>query len=740
MKLLSPVRDDDPRIPPVHLAPRRLARQLAFTIRWICLLAVLSGTLNQAHAEPPRTLTASPRHLRNIGEREWDTFPEIAGGRQLTQTFQSTANNGEVTLRVQQRDIKQDWRVLLNDQPLGKLVRDENPMVVHFAVPPDRLRDGDNQLVIESSSDRPDDIEVGPITLISQPPAELLRQAELQVRILDSSSGRTIPGRITILTADGVLQELGNQSTESMAVRPGVVYCLGQARLQLPSGEFTIHAGRGLEWSVATARVELKADSLTMLDLVITREVDTSGWVACDTHVHTLTHSGHGDATIEERMLTLAGEGIEFPIATDHNKHIDYRPVSERLGTSSYFTPVVGNEFTTRLGHFNIFPISPDAAVADQTRTTWDELFEQIHETPGVEIIILNHPRDVHSGFRPFGPAHHLAIAGRNLDGWTLKANAMEVVNSAAQQTDINRLLADWMALLNSGHRITPVGCSDSHDVARHFVGQGRTYIRMDDTDPGHLDREAAIASLRAGKVHVSCGLLIDLQVCPVRSPNHSRGPGELVSTRDRSVEAIITVSGPSWTEGVSEIELYQNGRLIRSVDVSATRRITGRPEATGGILARRTFTLRDLPHDVTLIAVARGPAVKDLFWPIAKPYQPTATHWDAQAIAVSGAVYVDGDGDASFQSAAELAGQIIDSLDSRSTEPDAALIGKLSGLDESVSIQAAWLWHAAGHDLSSDAIQAALKRSDDQTVRAGFQKVRDGLREHARAKLEQQP
>ena len=53
--------------------------------------------------------------------------------------------------------------------------------------------------------------------------------------------------------------------------------------------------------------------------LAIRREVATPGLVACDTHVHTLTNSGHGDATIAERVVTLAGEGIELPIATDHN-------------------------------------------------------------------------------------------------------------------------------------------------------------------------------------------------------------------------------------------------------------------------------------------------------------------------------------------------------------------------------------------------------------------------------------
>src|SRR4030095_7801539 len=134
------------------------------------------------------------------------------------------------------------------------------------------------------------------------------------------------------------------------------------------------------------------------------REVPTGGYVAFDTHVHTLTHSGHGDASIAERMITLAGEGIELPIATDHNKHIAYRPDAERQGVRRYFTPVIGNEVTTSVGHFNIFPTMVSARIPDFKQTTWGAIFDEIFARPGVRVAILNHARDLHSGTRPFGP------------------------------------------------------------------------------------------------------------------------------------------------------------------------------------------------------------------------------------------------------------------------------------------------------------------------------------------------
>ena len=176
-----------------------------------------------------------------------------------------------------------------------------------------------------------------------------------------------VPCRLTILSARGALATTGAMSTDRLAARPGVIYTADRtARFGLSAGDYTIHAGRGFEYGVATVRVSLKPGEAVRKELTIRREVPTPGYVACDTHIHTLTHSGHGDATDLERAITLAGEGIELPIATEHNKQVDYRAAALKAGVRPYFTPVVGNEVTTAVGHFNVFPCRPTA----RSRTT----------------------------------------------------------------------------------------------------------------------------------------------------------------------------------------------------------------------------------------------------------------------------------------------------------------------------------------------------------------------------------
>jgi hypothetical protein len=443
-------------------------------------------------------------------------------------------------------------------------------------------------------------------------------------------------------------------------------------------------------------------------ELAIGREVPTPGYVSCDTHVHTLTYSGHGDCTLDERMLTIAGEGIELPIATDHNCQIDYQAAAVRMGVRGYFTPVVGNEVTTSLGHFNIFPAPAGNRVPDFQRKDWASIFASIGEQTGAKVVILNHPRDVHSNFRPFGAEHQNAASGESLDGWNLGVNGMELVNSGAQQTDMMQLYHDWFTLLNRGKMLTPVGASDSHDVARFLIGQARTYIRCRDDKPGDIDVGEAVSSFLAGRVLVSCGLLADITV------NDKFGPGDLVPAAGE-VKVAVRVLGPGWT-AADRVELYANGQRIREARIADGRR--------RGVKWTGEWTLPPFRHDVHLVAVATGPGVRELYWPIAKPYQPTSPVANPRVIGSTGAVWLDADGDGRPTSAFEYAQRL-----TREAGADVSkLMQFLAGYDEAVTIQAVNLLHARGEAVQELKFLEAARRAGPQVER-GVQRYLEAWR-----------
>ena len=71
---------------------------------------------------------------------------------------------------------------------------------------------------------------------------------------------------------------------------------------------------------------------------------------------------------------------------------------------------------------------------------------------PGVRVITLNHPRDDHTSFTPLGPEHFNPVSGAHLGGKPYTFDALEVVTSAAMQSDIMQLYHDWFAMLNHGY------------------------------------------------------------------------------------------------------------------------------------------------------------------------------------------------------------------------------------------------------------------------------------------------
>jgi hypothetical protein len=431
-----------------------------------------------------------------------------------------------------------------------------------------------------------------------------------------------------------------------------------------------------------------------------------------------LTHSGHGDATIEERMITLAGEGVELPIATDHNRQIDYEPLARQLGVRRYFTPITGNEVTTSLGHFNIFPALSGPAVPDHRGASWKEIFSGIHRSPEVKAVILNHARDVHTGVRPFGPALQNDAAGANIAGWSLQANAMEIINSGATQSDPLQLTRDWMTQLNHGRLLTPVGSSDSHDVARHFVGQGRTYIQAQDDDPAVIHPEEAIANFVAGRVMVSYGLLAELTV------DEKYRSGELAVPTADEVQVRVRVLGPHWVSA-TKVMLFQNGELVREQALDPKERTD-----QVGVIAQLEWTLPCPAHDAHLVAVATGPGISGLYWPTAKPYQPLSPDFQPTNLGCSGAVWLDGDGDGRRTPAIDYARVVV-------AESNGALLPLLESLkryDAATAIQAAHLWQETRRSLLQPESLAAIAQADPM-VREAFSRYLTAWRESEQAR-----
>ncbi|MFO0907319.1 MAG: hypothetical protein U0794_02975 [Isosphaeraceae bacterium] len=428
----------------------------------VCLLAIVAGWVGSGIAAAPGAAIEVDRamhHLGRVGQPEWREFatrrPE---GDSLTLRFPAQPNAAEGLLRLRQSNVKLDRAVRLNGRRLGRLVLDESDLIHELTLPAGTLRDGENVLEIAAAA-QADDVLVGEIQLFGDAAAARSQQGRLDVTVVESPGLRALPCRLTVVDSRGVLVPLIGLDGR-LAVRPGVAYTTdGRASLAVAPGDLVVYASRGFEYGVARQEVRVEPGGTVRVALRLKREVDTAGWVATDTHVHTLTHSGHGDATADERLITLAGEGIELPVATEHNRLVDLAPDARRLGLGDALTPVVGDEVTTARGHFNAFPFHQGEAPPDAGLTSWSDLIRTIRGGHDARFIILNHPRPA-CGLPTVRPDSVQSRRGRGSAG-----NSLSLQRSRSRQFRGHAVRPDARGsrldgALECGEEITAVGAT----------------------------------------------------------------------------------------------------------------------------------------------------------------------------------------------------------------------------------------------------------------------------------------
>lgn len=589
-----------------------------------CVVAVLGlWTISSIPAFAEASLLTHYLHLGDSVENSWEGVSPKPEGTNLVVRFE-LAEAVEGTLRLKQRDIHGVWRIKVNGKEIGQLYRERLERVAYYAVPRDAVRAGSNELEF-SPSNVTDDIAVGMIDWIPESLRTHLKLRPVTIKVTDALAGGPLPARVHIATSEGLDADIYFAEGEDRAVRKGVLYTRGTpVRVELAAGQYLVSATRGMEWSRSerAVAVGLGEAATPEIELSLTREVRTTGYVACDTHIHTYALSAHGNATLEERMISLAGEGVELAIATDHNHHADYRPYQSKLSLNSYFTSVTGNEVTSENGHFNAFPMDPLGSVPVWKETNWVKLVEGIR-AKGAKVVILNHPRWPDQPRNPFTKAGLNRASGDRAYGNVFPFDAMELVNATALQKDPTYLFTDWFALLNRGERITAVGSSDTHSV-EDPVGQGRTYVPSSTDDPARIDVDEACRAFLNGTASVSMGIFADVKV------NGRYGMGAIVGTRRQAVNARVRVAAPSWIEPRT-VRAYLNGVLVAEQSVAKR---PGNP-----LDVNVDFSIRPRDYDSHLVFVVLGDGVAHPGWKTYESYTLAATN----------PVYLDSDGDGRY-------------------------------------------------------------------------------------------
>ncbi len=474
-------------------------------------------------------------------------------------------------------------------------------------------------------------------------------QGILNFQILDAQ-GEPVSARLTFRTPDGSIPQLFTNRTanpDDLAVRADVICTLsGAGSITVPVGEWVVHASRGPEWSIDDTRIDIKKDQALDAVFNLEHQVDTRGWAAADYHLHTLTHSGHGDSNMPERIISIASEALEVGIATDHNIHTDYSEIIAKLGAGDRFQGIVGNEISVPLGHFNAFPLEPWGTVVDKKSVNGPALFRAVRASGDqsgiVPVVQVNHPR--WEGIDYFKVAGLDPITGNSTDkNWSVDFDSIEIFNENAgwgyydaNDTDMmvgssrHWVLQDWHNLLNHGARITGVGNSDSHTVSANLAGWPRNYFPASSDLPAEISVQEVCDTVKRGQVVTTFGPFVTFSV-------DGASMGDLVTAKRAAVRLKTHVQAADWID-VDRVLVIVDGDIVETIPVADTREIVRLvderkiPVRTDGWISLR------VEGDDSLDPIVPGPK---------RPILP---------IAVTNPVFIDADGDGKYTPPVEVA------------------------------------------------------------------------------------
>lgn len=383
--------------------------------------------------------------------------------------------------------------------------------------------------------------------------------------------GAAIPARV-ILSAPGFddrIEWVGASGAATFTVAPGAWH---------------VAVSRGVEYDVVIADpVTVTAGATATVAATLEHVVDTSGWISLDTHLH-CELSTDSTIPVDDRVRAIAAEGVEVPVASDHDYITDYTPVVAELGLDAFVGPLAGDESSSiTWGHINGFPLAIDEAKTGRGAPRWlghapAEVFTALHAGGADRIVQVNHPRkDASSLFNAIDLDPDTLIAGRDPTSLGLPAgtdlsdlsfDAVEVANTLSSD-DFEAVFADWLAMVAAGHPAAGTGSSDSHGASR-FAGGARTYVWVGAgaDDPATVDPAAIVDGIRARHVVVATGAFV---TAGITGPTGVSLPGDTVDVAASAptVPLHITVQAAPW-QALSAIRIYQGAQQVQMIALDA--------------------------------------------------------------------------------------------------------------------------------------------------------------------------
>jgi hypothetical protein len=419
-----------------------------------------------------------------------------------------------------------------------------------------------------------------------------------------------------------------------------------------PSSEgYEVFVTRGPEYSAFRQHIMPTAGQSVAVNAQLARVVNTAGFVSTDYHVH-LINSPDSIITKDDRILTMAAEGVDYFVASDHDFITDLTPDIARLGLQALTRSVTSAEVTTfNLGHFNAWPLVHDPTDRLGGAPDWSngnreiapgadypsagsfelspgELFVHIQsrfdDGPDSGVLQANHFNSNTLGYFYLAGIDTKRVPPQSFTMPSLirqnpattnlyddRYTALELwIEAKRDQTALfyDANLGDWFNLLSQGILKTGTADSDTHSTAIVQAGGPRNFVASSSDNPALLDDRELAANVNAGRSIGTNGPFVRFTIegDAGQTAGLDLAHGDMVRATGGTATVRLNIQSPTWAP-FDTVELYVNtvtGSVPeRNFNGAVVPRYTVQPTIT--LVAGTNFEVRTVPH-ATVTGAAR--------------------------------------------------------------------------------------------------------------------------------------
>lgn len=395
---------------------------------------------------------------------------------------------------------------------------------------------------------------------------------DLPVRIVESATirgkavhdGSTVPARITVQCSDGVCRYGGRFANKSTFTDKPIIYppiggiqktaffyTDGTFELTVPPGNTRIVMERGFDKKRSMVEVDAQSDQIHTVNLSCESlvDMDRSGWVSGDTHVHWVTNAWNVDEPLDLLALIQRAEGLRvannLTLLQRYANQAFIKPSQAPMGpvarfSDAHFHVEMGEEYRNEnlYGHLCFLNIDwlvqpigtgsiiagPDALDYPLNRTA----IEACREQGGISI-----------------EAHG---TGGNKD---VPVNVIHNLTDSLDQMEPSQ----YYRLLDCGFRLP---LTNGSDHPARTLGIARAYVKVD----GEFSYQRWIEGIRLGRTFTTSGPLIFLTV-------NDANIGDVITAGAREslqIKARVVSRDP-----IGRFQIVSNGEVIAERETEAT-------------------------------------------------------------------------------------------------------------------------------------------------------------------------